>query len=275
MGVSIDDRLPFDQCLSPEACRPPMARATRTIPAKPRLLSRKAVARKAGVRTHRARCGPERDLVNGFLNELQVVVPSDCQCTVFREPWLECGIPDLVIVVWHVPTVDSWVDARAHIEGQDLRVLQFLIHAKASKQDQLFAVYGPKVLANLGRLCDANLVHQRGRVFKPAALSRTFGLRAIISVEAKISDWRNAFEQAQRNLWFACASYILMPERRTGRAGADAGKIRFCTPETVILRAPLRSEPPAPRCYAAWLFNEWVWRTRKALPEAHGGSGRG
>lgn len=252
-----------------------MTTATMTIPAKPRLLTRKAVAVEAGVRTHRARRGPEQDLVQGFLHDLQIVVPRECQCTVFREPWLECGIPDLVIAVWHVPTVESWVDARAHVQAADLRVLQFLVHAQGSTLDDLIAVYGPKVSVILDRLCEAQLVRRRHRSFEPAALSRTFGLRAIISVEAKMSDWRHAVAQAERNFWFACASYVLMPERRLEQKQSGLGRVRFCTPESIILRTPIKRMPPIPRCYAVWLFNEWVWRTRHALPETLGGSKRG
>lgn len=252
-----------------------MTTATQTIAAMPRLLTRKAAANKAGVRIHRARQGPEQDLVNRFLYDLQVVVPVDCECTVFPEPRLECGIPDIVIAVWHVPTVESWVEARAHVQAADLRVLQFLTHAKVSKQDELLAVYGSSVLASLDRLCDASLVRRRCRSVKPAALSRTFGLRAIISIEAKISGWRNAVEQAQRNLWFACASYVLMPEGRAEPAKSAASRIRFCTPDDVVMRAPLRRLPPVPRCYAAWLFNEWVWRTRHSLPKTVRRSGCG
>jgi len=203
------------------------------------------------------------------------VVPKDCQCTVFREPWLECGIPDLVIAVWHIPTVESWVDARAHVQSADLRVLQFLVHAQGCSRDELLAVYGPRAPVSLDRLCEARLIRRRGRSYEPAALSRTFGLRAIISVEAKMSDWRDAVAQAQRNLWFACSSYVLMPEKRAAQPRSGLGRVRFCTPKCIVLRTPLRRMPPTPRCYAVWLFNEWVWRTRHALPEILGGDPHG
>jgi hypothetical protein len=163
--------------------------------------------------------------------------------------------------------VDSWVDARAHVQVADLRVLQFLVHAQRCSRDELFAVYGQAALMSLDRLCEARLIRRSGGTYEPRALSRTFGLRAIISVEAKMSALRDAVAQAQRNLWFACSSYVLMPGTRTVRSRAGLGRVRLCTPDCAILRAPLRRTPPIPRCYAVWQFNEWVWRTRNALPE--------
>lgn len=43
----------------------------------------------------RQRGGPERTLVNWFLENIPVQIPSGCRMTVFQEPRLESGFPDL------------------------------------------------------------------------------------------------------------------------------------------------------------------------------------
>lgn len=243
--------------------------ATIEIQATQRLIKRKRVVRDAGVRTHPARKGPESELVREFLRDLTIVVPSDCECTLFREPRLECGVPDLVIAVWHRATVERWVAARDQVVTADLRMLQFLVNAPGVSLPQLVKIYGEEARASLERLRSARLVIESHRTYSVAALSRALGLRAVLSVEAKMSDWKGAVDQARRNLWFACASYVLLPGAPPRSKAAFPG-IRFCSPDRPVIRAPQRRLPPTPRSYAVWLINEWVWRTRHALPSARG-----
>lgn len=60
--------------------------------------------------------------------------------------------------------------------------------------------------------------YRRGRT-DIVALSRE---GEVIAIEAKLSDWREALQQAYRNTSFACESYILMPSAPAQRAAEHA-----------------------------------------------------
>ena len=64
----------------------------------------------------RKRPGPELDLIESFLRAMPLHIPRGCQATVFREPQLESGFPDLVIVVWRVATTREWRPARIALQ---------------------------------------------------------------------------------------------------------------------------------------------------------------
>src|SRR5271169_4258434 len=53
-----------------------------------------------GAAFRQIRQGPERKLVEAFLEELPFSTPRGCHATVFCEPRIESGFPDLVVVLW-------------------------------------------------------------------------------------------------------------------------------------------------------------------------------
>ena len=222
---------------------------------------------RVGVRIRAARSGPEAELIEEFLQRLVVEVPRGCKYTVFREPYLECGVPDLVVAVWRVCAAGKWVDERAHVTPSDLRVLQYLVRAGGATIEELKALYPRGLGQTLSRLADARLVRRWQGMWMPLSLSRSFALRRLISVEAKIANWSAVVEQARRNTWFACDSYVLLPTRSKSHPGRSSRRpppeVRICTLEDAVFRVRVNEET-VPRCYASWLFNEWVLRAENA-----------
>ena len=96
----------------------------------PRRKSNKAtldiVANSEFVLGRQARPGPEANLVEQFLLDLPFDTQRNCRVTVFREPRLQSGFPDLVAVLWHEPTTRLWDEARAGISADDVRLVHLL-----------------------------------------------------------------------------------------------------------------------------------------------------
>ena len=70
----------------------------------------------------------------------------------------------------------------------------------------------------------------------------------VIAIEAKLSRWRDAMQQAYRNAFFADRSYVLLPPAAAARAAANIEEFRLrgvgiCTLEdgkvTIVAEAPL------------------------------------
>ena len=220
------------------------------------------------------RPGPEQELVDWFLEERRFVVPRGCRTTVFREPFLESGCPDLVLVFWRESRAQEWSPARAELKHFDIRVMHYLTHSGARTSSELTRAFGRPIGASLERLSEANMVRATRRRWVPRPLSKTFAATRIIAIEAKICDWRSALRQAHLNTWFAQESYILVPHVPRGelllQEASCLGLGVFSKKDSNVCEGrPDLTEPP--RSYVSWLFNEWAWRTSD-LAHSHSGA---
>jgi len=213
------------------------------------------------------RSGPESELVTWFLKWFSetnpIKIPRGCQVTIFREPKLESGFPDLVIVIWSVKTACSWNEIRNDLTQEDIRLIHYLVREGPSSYSELNAIFSYNVATRLEKLKAANMVRQQTNFWSARPLSKIFAVRRIISIEAKINELGTALEQAHLNTWFASHSYILVPRVPRGKnliTAARALGIGILAKSSGIVEAPLLPDE-LPRSYASWLFNEWAWKT--------------
>ena len=218
----------------------------------------------------RRRPGPETELVDWFLDAWPVKTPKGCRITVFREPRLESGFPDLVLVVWDVEAAQRWRPVRAKLNQLDMRLMHYLLHAGGRTLNAIADVFSSRAKKSLDRLQEAGMVKKSGEEWKPLRLSQVYAVKSIVAIEAKISDWPVAIEQASLNTWFASLSYVLVPRiprksdilREASTRGV--GVWTKCErPKPCALPATRRY----PLSYASLLFNEWTchhfWNTQK------------
>ena len=219
-----------------------------------------------GARFRRARPGPELNLVEAFLRAIPLHIPRGCRATIFREPYLESGFPDLVIVVWREDVALDWRPERDHIQAWDLRLMHFLHHARQTREDELVGWFGKRAISSLGRLYAAAMIRRVGSSWAPCSLRRSFAALKIIAVEAKVGKWTEALNQAHLNTWFASKSYVLVPNLPTKQQLATAKRfgIGVCSLDDGEVREVKSESTPLPRSYASWVLNEWAWRASQA-----------
>jgi hypothetical protein len=214
----------------------------------------------SGILFRKGRSGPEQDLVDWFL-ELRSVRPRKGErLTIFREPRLPSGFPDLVVIVWKESVAAKWGVDRRNITAADLRLMQHLATAGPGSLSHLKSLFGPDTERSLGRLECSDMVVLQKDQWRARALSRTFAIRRIVAIEAKVAEWRAALDQAFINTWFTSESYVLVPAIPRGASLVETalqhgiGVLSKERPRLVERR--IRQ----PRSYASWLFNEWTWR---------------
>jgi hypothetical protein len=217
---------------------------------------------RTGARFRRTRPGPELDLVESFLDAMPLHIPRGCRATVFREPRLESGFPDLVIVVWRENITLGWRPERKSLQTQDLRVMHFLHHTGRSSEDDLVGWFGRRVISSIARLHGAAMIRFVGSAWLPRALSYSFAAAKIIAVEAKVGRWAKVLNQALLNTWFASKSYVLVPNTPSvpQLAAAQRLGIGVCSLCGGEVREVDAESTPLPRSYASWVLNEWAWR---------------
>jgi hypothetical protein len=145
--------------------------------------------------------------------------------------------------------------------------MHYITQMKNTKTASLENVFGSKVKESLARLAQAEMVQHCGSDFTAGPLSKLYATRHIIAIEAKMTGRRDALNQAFRNLWFATASYVLLPQiPRVTDLFAEADSLGVGIWSTESPSLDLRSLPffePSPISYVSWLFNEWAWRASK------------
>lgn len=221
-----------------------------------------------GIGGRRPRVGAETHLVNQFLLELPFSTKPTQRLTIFQEPKLISGFPDLVAVIWHKPTANRWMTERASITRDEVRILHILACHGSQTEEQLKYLLQTPIKRWIDRLANLGLISNRGSIWKLSSIKNSFAVRHIIALEAKISDFSKAVEQASLNKWFASESYVLLPKSpKSGNCLRDAQSegvgIWIVGDPEPILRSPVRAEEQ-PKSYASWLFNEWAWRSSVA-----------
>ena len=217
----------------------------------------------AGTVFRRQRPGPEADLIAEFLENFPFDVPRGCHATVFCEPRIESGFPDLVVVFWSIATANKWKRERADVTQQDIRLVHHLHDSGPASTKQLAAMFTRRLSKSLERLEAAHLIRDDGKNWRPRPLADSFAVRRIIAIEAKVHDWADAVNQAYLNTWFASDSFVLLPTHKHKqhiRAAARSRGVRLCNPDDAVSCKRPAFPEKLPRSYASWLFNEWAWR---------------
>ena len=218
-----------------------------------------------GVVFRRILPGPEQELVERFIPAMPLAHAPDSRVTVLREPGLETGYPDLVIVVWRDARTVDWGESRLALVPDDLRLMHYVFQRRRVSHSDLEDHFGPRFArSSMERLRSAGLLRVAGRAWFPCAFDRAFAATKIIAVEAKIGKWADVLSQARLNTWFASKSYVLVPRvsdeqvREAQRLG-----IGVLAPERDKIREWGASPAPLPRSYASWVVNDLAWRASK------------
>lgn len=215
-----------------------------------------------GIPFRQARSGAEEDLVCLFLERFRVKVRSGFQVTFFKEPRIDSGFPDIVGVIWHKKTAEKWNATRMLLQRNDIRVMHYLSQCGTSNIQTLEQLFGKKLKDSVAKLEAAEMVRQRGKKIFPRSLSKLYATRHIFAIEAKISAWRMALDQAFLNRWFATTSYVLLPRIPAGNIffQAQALGVGVWSSDQTFLDVNSIALKPSPESYASWLFNEWAWK---------------
>ena len=215
-----------------------------------------------GVVFRRTQPGPERELVERFLPAMPLIRAPDSRVTVLREPGLETGFPDLVIVVWRDARTADWDKARLALVPDDLRLMHYVFQRRRAAHSELEDCFGSRFArSSIERLHSAGLVRSAGRAWFPCAFERAFAATKIIAIEAKIGKWADVLNQARLNTWFASKSYVLVPRVSENQVReAQRFGIGVLCPEQGAIREWDATTAPLPRSYASWVVNDLAWR---------------
>lgn len=208
--------------------------------------------------------GPEYDLVLDYIDSQLPPAPRGQKRTVFVEPEIESGFPDVVAVYWHAATAHQWSSARAELTKVDIRVAHFLAMLGATELETFRPFFRQCVATSLQRLKSAGLARSTANAWELRSLREVFAVRRLVAIEAKTNQWRDGLHQAMQNTWFASESYLLLPQVPKGsdllKEAQRLGVGVKTRDQSLNSSEGLARRDQIPKSYASWLFNEWAWR---------------
>ncbi len=181
------------------------------------------------------------------------------------------GMPDFIFATYR-PEISKLTSIGEHHAG----VLAYLRLVRTATSEIIAERIGRparRIKEALSSLVEAEAIEQKGHAFRLTTQWRQI-LPKTIAVEAKVSDWRKAVEQASRNAIFVHYSYVAFPERLSDRVSVDpifdnlgvgvmsigkSGKLR-------IVRRALRSSPIAWYYYYDLALNLSQTNARRKCP---------
>jgi hypothetical protein len=229
-----------------------------------------AAKRVIHVRKRIARPGPETRLIRAAL-KTEFFLRGQLPAVFFHEPQMPTGLPDVVAVYMSKKRPELTPD-RLRLTAAHIRILHGLHTVSSTTIEELaFRVRMPQreLLRLATDLRDAGLISLRVGKIAPGRLSRSFAVKHIFAIEAKISNWSKALEQAAANRWFASHSFILIPPSRSidqisqRATELGVGVLIFDDNEVNQVVAPKVFQIPT--SYGSWLFNEWALRKGRSL----------
>lgn len=229
-----------------------------------------AAERVIHVRKRVARSGPEARLIRAAL-KTEFFLRCQLPAVFFHEPEMPTGLPDVVAVYMSKNRPELTPD-RLRLTAAHIRILHGL-HTVSSTTIEELASRVRMPQRELQRLAtdlkSADLVSVRAGRIAPRKLSRSFAVKHIFAIEAKISNWSKALEQAAANRWFASHSFILIPPNRSidqisqRATELGIGVLVFDGNEVNQVVAPRVFQ--IPNSYGSWLFNEWALKRGRSL----------
>ena len=157
--------------------------------------------------------GPEADLEKVIVGQLPGLFPFESK---HQPVWaassvpVGAGIPDLVIV-----SCQPHVVALANVEFRSTEILAYLRVVTCARFATIVERINQskrKTDRQLMELVEVDAVREKSGVFSLSPAWRDV-LPEIITIEAKVDNWRIAINQAARNRIFAHRSYVALPER--------------------------------------------------------------
>ena len=194
---------------------------------------------------------------------------SKLDYTYIQEPFTGLGYTDLVVIIWNKEILNKWNSDRNKLIIDDIKILHHLyLNNKFKTIPLVKAELGfseKKISESILRLSNSRLIKfNKDNQFKALTKSEIFYIKEIISVEAKLKDWRRALYQAFINSYYASESYILFPEKSITikmleeYKKTDIGIISFNNNTSIIKKA---KEMEIPANFNSWLFNEYIGRS--------------
>ncbi len=187
--------------------------------------------------------------------------------TFLEEPYTGFGFPDMVLLVWNDKIQKNWNSERNNLTVNDIKIVQHLYNCNEGRTIvDMVAELGfserqlIKILTNLNL---ANIVENHADYWHLNAIEDIFFVENIVTIEAKLKNWRKALQQAANSEYFSSQVFSLFPDNTINNellncySNTDIGVITYNQNYEIVKPANRKNLPIT---INGWLFNEFIGR---------------
>ena len=222
-----------------------------------------------GLYTRTSTNGIELDLVKSFIDyycNQFLKTNKKNNLAVFIEPRISTGFPDVVFATYMPNVFEKWSKERDALDIVDLKILTYIIKQHSCKSENIVAdlrFSEKQVLYSIEHLIDSGLIQRKKEARTLEKTSTVYGIKKLVTIEAKIGNIKKVAEQSFINTWFASHSYALIPTKPNESTISQLKKHGiglYCQNKGFrkVLEAQTYSLPSS---YVSLQFNEWIGRS--------------
>ena len=210
--------------------------------------------------------GKEADFVESFLKTNNLFEEEHLNYIVLQETIVEGNVPDILVISWEKKKDVSWKPERNILSKNDIKILHFITTTKSRGGSQRSIInklgYDDKIVVKtIQKLKEAKLIVKKKTKVFINEFECNFFIKDIVAIEAKLNNWKKAFQQAHLNQNFSSKSYVLIPERKHQKLDSYAshsftGLITYDGEKAKIKKKAKRHELPG--SYFSWIINEHI-----------------
>jgi predicted transcriptional regulator len=193
---------------------------------------------------------------------------SKYEVSLIHEPYTGYGYADLVCVIWDKSIEQKWTANRNLLQTMDIKILHHLYNCRIYKNiSDIITDLGfnqKTVYSSIETLIKSKLIQEnKNNKVKIRPINEIFYIKDIISIEAKLLNWKKALEQSVNNTYFASKSFTLLPNKLIHNKILEeykltnVGLISF-EKNYKIIKKPQRQNIPS--TLSSWFFNEHIGR---------------
>ncbi|MCX6061817.1 MAG: hypothetical protein NT103_06175 [Campylobacterales bacterium] len=221
-----------------------------------------------GLKSRLSKEGPELDLVREFIDEIPKIFKSKKnKLALFIEPLIDSSYPDIVVTEYDPKIIETWQEQRNLLDNIDFKIFENIRLKNGLNSTELFQATNHNyktLLHSIEKLYDAGMIERKQSKWISNPLKDIYSVNRIVSIEAKMSEWKTLLNQADANQWFASESYALSsvknPRESTINKFKDCGIGLYSLSNQTLVRLNEAKKQSLPKSHMSWMFNEWVGR---------------
>ncbi|MFB5281826.1 hypothetical protein [Peribacillus sp. Hz7] len=157
----------------------------------------------------------EAHFVDEFIHSNEKIVSSlSYDSLVVKELKTGYGRPDIALIQYDRQILCSRNSTKDSISQIGCYAISYLASRRwvsVEKLGDFLRINNRKLFTIIEELISLDLISQRNHLVKARPKSEIMAVKRILTFEAKLQNWQEAIDQAERHLWFTNESYVLMP----------------------------------------------------------------
>ncbi|GHF60755.1 hypothetical protein HNQ07_004291 [Deinococcus metalli] len=169
--------------------------------------------------------GPEYEMVRNFIEHSLPKPNRNQDLIVLVEPRFNAGAPDVVAVYWNRSKLGDFSHRRSVLSKKDIKIMQYIMQSSGADLEDIVSTFSHDCKKSIDKLISEKMIYHKGRKLFAYSKMKKGVIDRILTIEAKIHDWRGGIIQASNYFWLGEEVYLLIRENNNKDKIIDQARI--------------------------------------------------